>query len=453
MNIPDDLTPSSTLADLPLHECKVDSDTLGEVVAAQFEQKPTLPGVIVVDRSKLLGIISRQSFQRRMMKPFALEIFLKRPLKIFFGLDEHSEPQDFLQLNYTEKIVDAVPIALSRPIDRLYDPILVLFQNDNLPEVKAYFLLDCQTLMTAQSQILTVANQQIQDQQRELKRYLSKLESERQKVKDYAQKLEKQQSIIQERNQLLEAQQKELVQRSEEVAGLNQRFVQIGQLLSMEGKKAFQATFAGVNAICRSTSQIVSVGQSLSEELNTLHEASQLIAKVSQQVRYLAVKAGIGANRSSQEISGFSTITTEISNLVSQTFEAGRQMDRVASRFKLRIQELTDAAQSGTTTARSLVSKIQQAEIALAELEALVYQHDKVRVDGVDANSSQPSEQADSRTSTSDTEALIQRITRAETMLSELKELVHRADNPGIVAKIRHTLDLHQQDLHQQSVS
>ncbi|MCS6812059.1 MAG: chemotaxis protein [Cyanobacteria bacterium] len=446
MNIPDNLTPSSTLADLPLHECKVDSDTLGEVVAAHFEQQPTLPGVIVVNRSQLLGVISWQSFQRRMMKPFALEIFLKRPLKIFFGLDEQSEPQDFLQLNYTEKVIDAVPIALSRPVDRLYDPILVVFQNENLPDVKAYFLLDCQTLMTAQSQILTVANQQIRDQQRELKRYLSKLESERQKVKDYAQKLEKQQSIIQERNQLLEAQQKELVQRSEEVAGLNQRFVQIGQLLSMEGKKAFQATFAGVNAICRSTSQIVSVGQSLSEELNTLHEASQLVAKVSQQVRYLAVKAGIGASRSSQEISGFSTITTEISNLVSQTFEAGRQMDRVASRFKLRIQELTDAAQSGTATARSLVSKIQQAEIALAELESLVYQQDRTGVDGADADSGQPGERAsDPWISTADTEALIQRITRAETMLSELKEMVHRTDNKSIVTKIQHTLDLHQQ--------
>jgi hypothetical protein len=480
MKIPTHLTPSSTVADLPLHDCKVDSDTLGEVVAEQFERHPTLPGVIVVDHYQLLGIISRQSFQRRMMKPFALEIFLKRPLKIFFGLDEQPEAQDYLQLLYTERIVDVVPMVLSRPVERLYEPILVVFQNDSLPDVKAYFLLDCQTLITAQSQILLVANQQIHHQKQKLRSYLAKLEAEQKRSKDYAYMLEEQQGMIQERNQLLENQQKELVQRSREVAELNQRFMQIGQLLSMEGKKAFQATFAGVNAICRSTNQIVNVGQSLNHELGTIHEASQVIANVSKQVQYLAIKAGgIGANQSVAQTSGFSTITSEISNLVTQTFEAGRQMDRIASRFKQRIQELTEAAQAGTSTARSLVTKIQQAQVALAELEALIYQQDVVPTHpSQDADSAQAVNSSEAEhlhlspvqmnTSTvlqtnvdaaepwlrgNETQTLVQRIIRAETMLSELKELVSHGDQGSVgqtdgellLTKIKRTLELHQQ--------
>jgi hypothetical protein len=130
-------------------------------------------------------------------------------------------------------------------------------------------------------------------------------------------------------------------------------------------------------------------------------------------------------------------------------------MDRIASRFKQRIQELTTAAQAGTSTARSLVTKIQQAEIALAELEALVYQQDRVPIHPPQSVPEAPmpwhpdhapiDQPRDLRLMGSETQSLVQRITHAETMLSELKELVKPGEGESLIAKIKRTLDMHQQ--------
>ncbi|MDX2213886.1 MAG: methyl-accepting chemotaxis protein [Oculatellaceae cyanobacterium bins.114] len=407
---------SSTLGELPLCGCWVKSTDHGEHVERLFEQQPDLPGVIVVEGAKIAGVISRRRFFKSLSKGFGQELFLRRPIKIFL---EQMQNVSFLRLSAKDSVQKAMQRALSRPADDKHEPIVVILDEPNQAEEPNCFLLAFDALLLAQTEILAVANCEIQEQ-------ALKLEEERQKVNKYAKLLEQQQALIRERNQLLEKNQSELLQRSEEIANLNQRFFQIGQILSVEGAKAFRATFKSANAICLNTGLIVTNGQLLNQELDTVRNISNLIEKVSQQVRHLAIQAAIVANHDGSKMSGFSYITDEIRKLGTQTFEAGRQMELIASRLEARIEELTNSAQTCTTVARSLVGEVENARIALAELEQLV------EIESAQGVSTGVSGEA---------QAFVQRIEVLEDTLSELKELMKHKDSKHLVQKIKSVLD------------
>ncbi|MBD2460275.1 chemotaxis protein [Oscillatoria sp. FACHB-1407] len=407
---------SSTLGELPLCGCWVKSTDPGEHVEQLFEQQPDLPGVIVLEDSRIVGVISRRRFFRSLSKGFGQEIFLRRPIKIFI---EQMQKVSFLRLSSRDSVQRAMQMALSRPADDKHEPIVVIMDESMPSGEPNCFLLAFDVLLLAQTEILAVVNCEIQEQ-------ALKLEEERQKVNQYAHLLEQQQAVIRERNQQLEKNQAELLERSEEIANLNQRFFQIGQLLSVEGAKAFRATFKSANAICLNTGVIVTNGQLLNQELDTVRGISNMIEKVSQQVRHLAIQAAIVANHDGARMSGFSYITEEIRKLGTQTFEAGRQMDLIASRLESRIEELTNSAQTCTTVARSLVGEIESARAALAELEQLVeIESAKDVATGVSGEA----------------QAFVQRIEVLEDTLSELKELMKNKDSKYLVQKIKSVLD------------
>ncbi|NEQ98513.1 MAG: hypothetical protein F6K30_17635 [Cyanothece sp. SIO2G6] len=369
------LTSHSTLEELWLGEYQVGPDTLGSAIVSRFEQQSDLSGVLIIDQaSMLMGMVSRPQLYQELGQPFAIELFLKRPIRTF--LDVNPSCCNPFILSYDERIDKAVRLSLDRPPEELFEPIVVEFQHPQLPDMHSYFLLDCHTLLVAHSQILNIVNDRMQRQTKVLAR-------ERRKVKAYTKRLEAQQTEIQERNLLLEQQKQQLLSQSEEIQILNQRFIYVGKVLSREGKKAFQATFAGVNAICQNTDQIASIGKMLEVELETIDAASTLIEKVSRQVRQLSIQAAIAINKQKgYEVSGFGYIVKEIGYLINQTREAGRQMRSLADRFRERVDVFTTSARSGTSVARSLIGEIEQAAIALSALEKLV-QDNEANVSGI----------------------------------------------------------------------
>jgi methyl-accepting chemotaxis protein len=426
------VTPESTLGDLPLSDFQVSPTTLGRAIAHQFSQRSDLPGVIIADRQGIVGTISRRNFYAIVNRPQHRDAFINRPVSVF--LKNHKKSLRFLQMRDSEKIDVAVRLALSRPNQDVYEPIVVLFTDPGLPDFKAFFLLDFKTLLIAQTKIITAVNLEIHASRTETQHYIQKLEREQHKVQEYAKLLESQKTVIQERNLLLETQQVELLEQAREISHYNKRLIKIGKLLSSEGKKAFQATFDGVNAICQNTAQIVNTGRLLSSELQTIRETSKLIEEISRQVQHLAVQAAIVANRTGFEMRGFGQITSEIGKLVGQTFEAAGRTEQVAERFRNHIADLTQSAHAGTTTARSLVSKIEQAEIALAELEALVQLEKAATLHPPEDDKTTLIERPES------SEELVQKIAQAETTLSELKELVQYKESSSLIEKIRRVL-------------
>lgn len=366
------LSAESTLADLPLFNYQVSADISGSKIADLFDKRPDLPGVLITDADQLLGLVSRRRFHEQISSPYGLEIFFNRPIRVFLEISLSKGRADFLTLPASEKIDTAVRHGLNRNAGSVYEPMAVMFEQPYLGAT--HHLLDFQTLLLAQSHILARVNEEIEQQCQQNRYYMLKLDEERRRVKQYVDLLEKQQTLIRDRNRVLESQQRELITKNQEIDRLNQRFIQLSQVMSSEGRNAFEATFAGVESISHNTDEIVEVGNMLRSELVTVQRASEMVAHVSYQVRHLATKAAIVANHAGSELSGFSQITEEISTLVGQTYEAGQQIDRAARRFQSHIESFTDAARSGTTVAQSLMSAIARAEDAIAQLEALIQQ-------------------------------------------------------------------------------
>jgi len=142
----------STISDLPDYRETVNSFVTGYVLFKLFNNDLNLPGVLVVQQGELLGVISKEKFLAFIGKPFGVEVYLKRPVTMM--LERMREP---LVLKADCPIIEACRLALSRPIDSLFDPIIYQ-QNDQ------FKLINFHTLLLAQSQLLEISNRFIQHQ-------------------------------------------------------------------------------------------------------------------------------------------------------------------------------------------------------------------------------------------------------------------------------------------------
>ncbi len=105
----------STLADLPAVAWVVDAATPTDLVKAEFDRRPNLPGAIVLSEGKLFGVVARDTFFRRLSGPYCRELFLRKPIKSFLT----NWPIDLLQLPSNCSIHAAAELALARPHERL----------------------------------------------------------------------------------------------------------------------------------------------------------------------------------------------------------------------------------------------------------------------------------------------------------------------------------------------
>jgi len=366
---PSPLSPNSTIADLETYQYQVDADTLGEVVANEFQQHPDIPGVIIKNEEEVIGVISRRKFLEQMSQPYSIELYLRRPISVLLEVME----TEVLKLQENCPIDQAVREGLSRPLNVLYEPILVEKKDHSLE------LLEIHHLLLAQSKIFAQVNKIITHQKEQARLYAENLKQEQEKVKAYAQQLEKQQLEVQRRNEMLEMQGAKLARQANAISELNERFVQLGELLSKEGKETFSQMLRSVEEISDCTARIMKIGDGFNQELEAVNSATKLIERISQQVRNLSIQAALVANRpqsSAQgQMSGLSRITTEIGKLGNKTFEATNEVNHIAYRFRNQILELTSAAQGSEDTARSLVKRSQQTQQALSELERLINEY------------------------------------------------------------------------------
>lgn len=140
---PENLTLESTLKELAVFNFQVESSHLAKDVARLFQAHPLLPGVILTENKKFLGMISRRRFIERMSRPYGVDIFACRPIMALYQIVQ----TDVLILPGVALIVMAAQRAVQRPPEQLYEPIVVQIE----PEV--YRLLDVHQVLVALSQI------------------------------------------------------------------------------------------------------------------------------------------------------------------------------------------------------------------------------------------------------------------------------------------------------------
>jgi PAS domain S-box-containing protein len=111
-----------TLGDLPMHSAHLSRRATGQDVSRLFDETPDLPGVIVQDDKKTLGLITRRRFLENLSKPLGRDVYLSRSIMV---MREDMAPSA-LTLATSVSIEDAAQRALERGGEQIYDPILVL---------------------------------------------------------------------------------------------------------------------------------------------------------------------------------------------------------------------------------------------------------------------------------------------------------------------------------------
>ena len=69
-----------SITDLSGHEFSVTPNTNTEKVVEELENQPDLPGVMIVENGRLLGVITRLKLFERLGHRFGVELFLQKPI-------------------------------------------------------------------------------------------------------------------------------------------------------------------------------------------------------------------------------------------------------------------------------------------------------------------------------------------------------------------------------------
>lgn len=144
----------STLEDLTLYDFQIECNSPGQKVARAFSENPLLPGVILTEEGQFAGMISRRRFLEHISRPYGLELFLNRPIKVLYRFAQ----TDVLIFPSKTLIVMAARRSLQRPSDLLYEPVVVEIS----PQV--YRLLDVHQLLVAQSHIHEITARLLREQ-------------------------------------------------------------------------------------------------------------------------------------------------------------------------------------------------------------------------------------------------------------------------------------------------
>lgn len=136
------------IGDLPLSTYIISYDTLTETVVNHLQFNALIPGAIVTQGKRLLGVIPRHKMFERLGRRYGVELFLSKPVGDLL-LELRT---DVFSLKSQLHINTAAKLALSRSQDGTYDPIIVEYEDGN------YALLDMYVLLLSQSQLLSNLN-------------------------------------------------------------------------------------------------------------------------------------------------------------------------------------------------------------------------------------------------------------------------------------------------------
>ena len=144
----------ATIAELHLYNIKIDLEQTGAIAQQLFKDNPLLPALIVCEQDRYVGMLSRRRFLECLSRPYALELFTKRPLRVLYEQFQ----ADILKLHGNMPIVMASQLALSRINDDIYEPVIVHLADD------VYSVLDVHDLLQAQSYIHEIATKLLREQ-------------------------------------------------------------------------------------------------------------------------------------------------------------------------------------------------------------------------------------------------------------------------------------------------
>ncbi|CDM96927.1 MAG: chemotaxis protein [Limnospira sp. PMC 1291.21] len=358
------LTLNSTIADLPCHNYQVSWVTRADIVAKELYQNPELPGVLIIDDSELIGMISRSKFLAKIHLPNWEEIYSNNPIQKI--LDFTRIPP--LMLSSDTLINEAVQLAMNRSVNLIYEPIVIIWSDHE------FGLIDFRILCQSQTVILQKSRQILQQQEQTKQKYFNLLNQEKQRINEANHNLNIEKNIMKKLYQSRFIERENAInQHYQKILKIYQEIVQTGRLVSKESHREFHAIFIGANSIHKNSEDLESVIKNISRDLETINSASTIMAEIVQKVRYLSVQASVLTyQQSSTNQTVLSKINLEMNRLVKQTLDLSQQMNNVSSHFKVHINNLKDIAHKEDEVTRKMILNTQRAEMAIAELDQLL---------------------------------------------------------------------------------
>jgi two-component system, NtrC family, sensor kinase len=144
----------STLQELPLCDISVEISTLAFDLAEKFQKNPLIPGVLLVEKGKFVGMISRRRFLEYMSLPNGADNLSKSSLQTIHEL----LPSDILILSSDILVLAATRQSLERNAESIFEPIVVRIGCQD------YRILDAHQLLVAQSLIHELTNKLLREQ-------------------------------------------------------------------------------------------------------------------------------------------------------------------------------------------------------------------------------------------------------------------------------------------------
>jgi methyl-accepting chemotaxis protein len=250
-------------------------------------------------------------------------------------------------------------------------------------------MLDFSKLILAQSEMFSALNEQLMQQEQELRNYADQVEEQRQHVQQYAVQLELQQQELQQHNTLLEQQKtqlqqqteelsrqaEELFHKSEEISNLNKRFEEVGILVSREGKRTFKELGDSVQSVLEFTQKINGVSSDFQEKLTMIEQSNDLINKISKRVENISYQASVLGGSlpvDHQNRLAFNMMIEEIKKLSVQILEANTAINNLSKEIRPQIRVLVKIAQENQEVVTTLAQNSQNTEMALANLSQLL---------------------------------------------------------------------------------
>jgi hypothetical protein len=139
----------STLQELPLYNFSVEISCCAAEVANFFDQYPLLPGAILVEKGKYMGMISRRRLLELLIRPCGQDLFFQQPLGVVYSYIRTA----IVQLPDTTPILTAMQQIFRRSPEFFAEPVVV----QTAPDI--YRLLDVQELNIVSWQIRGIETQ------------------------------------------------------------------------------------------------------------------------------------------------------------------------------------------------------------------------------------------------------------------------------------------------------
>lgn len=131
------------IGDLPMSDYVISQNTLTEEAASYLDANPLVPGAVIMEGNRAKSVIPRNKMFERLGRRYGVELFLQKPILEM----AHEVGAEAFLLKSHLSINMAVKLALSRVQSRIYDPIIVEFEDGSK------LLLDMYVLLLSQSQL------------------------------------------------------------------------------------------------------------------------------------------------------------------------------------------------------------------------------------------------------------------------------------------------------------